>query len=315
MLTGHKVGHASDFEAITGCTVILFENGAVAGVDIRGGATGTRELDALSPLHIVDKIHAICLAGGSAFGLDAACGVMEYLEERGIGFDVGKTVVPIVPCGILFDLGIGDHKKRPDKKMGYEACKNAKKGEIEEGSIGAGTGATVGKLYGVSRAMKGGIGLASTRMKNGASLWALAVVNAFGDVIDEKKGMILAGCRDSKDGKNLISTSLKMKEGVTREHFYASTTLGVIATDARLNKVQAQKVAQMAQNGLAKVISPVHTMFDGDIIFAVSIGEKNGDVNVIGMISAELMGKAIKRGVMTAKSLGGIPSYQDLSTS
>ena len=311
-ISGVAVGHCSDFEAITGCTVIIFENGAVGGVDIRGGATGTREFDSLSPLHIVDKVNAVCLSGGSAFGLDAACGVMEYLEDKGIGFDVGKTVVPIVPSAILFDLGIGDYKRRPDREMGYEACRNARKNRIEEGSIGAGTGATVGKLFGVTRAMKGGVGIAVTEIKNGASIAALAVVNAFGDVYDEKRGIILAGCRNSRNGRSLINTSLKMKSGFSRKSFYSGTTLGVVLTDIKFTKIQSQKVAQMVQNSLAKVVSPVHTMFDGDIVFAFSCGEKNGDVNVTGLVASELMAEAVKRGVTEARSLGGIPSYKDI---
>ena len=217
---GITVGHASDFNALTGCTVILCENGAVGAVDIRGAATGTREIDALSPFHLVDKIHAVLLTGGSAFGLDAAGGVMVYLEERGKGFDVGKTRVPIVPAAVIYDFGIGDFRVRPNPSMGYQACLNAST-EVLEGSVGVGTGATVGKLLGIDRAMKGGVGTSSAQGPDGLVVGALIVVNAFGDVIHPHSHQILAGARTSKRGFQLADASRRIKRGVVQKRFGA----------------------------------------------------------------------------------------------
>lgn len=313
VVEGVRVGHASDFEACTGCTVILCEEGAVGGVDVRGSASGTRELDALAPHHLVGKIHAVFLAGGSAFGLDAAAGVMRYLEERGIGFDVGMTKVPIVPGAILFDLGIGDFRIRPDAAMGYRACEAATDTAVEEGSVGVGTGATVGKLFGVRYAMKGGVGTASLELPGGLRVGALAAVNAFGDVRDPSTGAILAGARDAATGRP-ADTVLQMKQGRLRSSFRAeSTTLAVIATNARLTKGEAMLVARMGQGGLTRTISPVHTTFDGDVIFALATGQVRGDVNLVGQAGAEMVAAASLRAVETATSLGGIPAYRDLS--
>ncbi|MFQ5533074.1 MAG: P1 family peptidase [Candidatus Methylomirabilales bacterium] len=313
VVEGVRVGHASDFEACTGCTVILCEEGAVGGVDVRGSASGTRELDALAPHHLVEKIHAVFLAGGSAFGLDAAAGVMRYLEERGIGFDVGMTKVPIVPGAILFDLGIGDFRIRPDAAMGYRACEAATDTAVEEGSVGVGTGATVGKLFGVRYAMKGGVGTASLELPGGLRVGALAAVNAFGDVRDPSTGAILAGARDPATGRP-ADTVLQMKQGRLRSSFRTeSTTLAVIATNARLTKGEAMLVARMGQGGLTRTISPVHTTFDGDVIFALATGQVGGDVNLVGQAGAEMVAAASLRAVETATSLGGIPAYRDLS--
>jgi len=318
---GIKVGHASDFKALTGCTVILCEEGATGGVDIRGTAAGTRQIDALTHLHLVDKIHAILLAGGSAFGLDAAGGVMAFLEERGKGFDVMKTKVPIVPAAIIFDFGIGDFRVRPDHQTGYQACLNASK-KVEEGSVGVGTGATVGKLFGTDRAMKGGLGTSSIRGPKGLIVGALVVVNAFGDVLDPDSHQILAGARRSKESLQLANSSNWMKKGVTRQQFGGmapsdaavfNTTLGVIATNANLSKKEIHQVAQIAHSGLAKVISPLHTTFDGDLIFGISYGRKKADVNTVGLLGEAALMEAVTRSITKADGFGVIPACKDLA--
>jgi L-aminopeptidase/D-esterase-like protein len=318
---GIEVGHASDFKALTGCTVVLFGEGAIGGVDIRGAATGTRQIDPLNPIHIVDKIHALLLTGGSSFGLDAAGGVMTYLEERGKGFDVVTTKVPIVPTAVIFDLGIGNFRVRPDHRMGYEACLNASK-KVEEGSVGVGTGATVGKLFGTDRAMKGGLGTSSIRGPKGLIVGALVVVNAFGDVIDPNSNQILAGARKSKKSLQLANASKWMMKGVTRKQFGGmvpsdasvfNTTLGVIATNANLSKKEVHQVAQIAHSGMAKVISPLHTTFDGDLIFAISLGKKKADVNTVGLLGEVTLMESVKRAVTKADGFGVIPAYKDLA--
>jgi L-aminopeptidase/D-esterase-like protein len=317
---GIKVGHASDFKALTGCTVVLCEEGAIGAVDIRGTAAGTRQIDALTPLHLVDKIHAILLAGGSAFGLDAAGGVTVYLEKRGKGFDVSKTKIPIVPTAVIFDFGIGDFRIRPDREMGYQACLNASK-KVEEGSVGAGTGATVGKLFGIERAMKGGVGTSSIQGPKGLMVGALVVVNAFGDVLDPDSHQMLAGARKSKESFQWANSSKWIKKGVTRKQFGPTTlpesasfntTLGVIATNADLTKKEAHQVAQIAHSGLPKIISPLHTTFDGDLIFAISYGKKKADVNTIGLLGETVLIESVKKAVTQAKGFGVIPAYQDM---
>lgn len=307
-----KIGHAQDFNAATGCTVILCEKGAVAGVDVRGGAPGTRETDLLKPVNLVDKVHGVLLSGGSAFGLDAACGVMEYLEEKGIGFDVGYTKVPIVVGAVLFDLNCGDYKIRPDKKMGYEACCNAQNNECIEGSVGAGTGATVGKIRGVEYAMKGGIGTAAFKTKD-LIVGAVVAVNCFGDVVDSESGKIIAGALWD-DKKSFINTENVMIEGIIEKNnpFIGNTTIGVVVTNATLTKSQATKVASMAHNGYARAIRPVHTLYDGDTIFALSTGSVEADVNTVGVLAARAVEEAVKNGVKKANSLGGYISYKDL---
>lgn len=317
---GIKVGHASDFKALTGCTVILCEEGAIGAVDIRGTAAGTRQIDALTPLHLVDKIHAILLAGGSAFGLDAAGGVMAYLEERRKGF--GEAIkIPIVPTAVIFDFGIGDFRIRPDREMGYQACLNVSR-NVEEGSVGVGAGATVGKLFGMERAMKGGVGTSSIRGPEGLIMGGLVVVNAFGDVLDPRSNQILAGARKSKESFQLANSSKWMKKGVTRKQFAAvtpsdsdafNTTLGVIATNANLTKKELHQVAQIAHSGLAKVISPLHTTFDGDLIFAISYGNKKADVNTVGLLGEAVLIGSVKSAVTRAKGFGVIPAYQDIA--
>jgi L-aminopeptidase/D-esterase-like protein len=319
---GIKVGHASDFEALTGCTVILCEEGAVGAVDIRGTAAGTRQIDPLTHLHLVDKIQAVLLAGGSAFGLDAAGGVMTYLEERRKGFDVGKTKIPHVPTAVIFDFGIGDFRVRPDHQMGYQACLNAST-TVAEGSVGVGTGATVGNLFGTERAMKGGVGTSSIHGPDGLIVGALVVVNAFGDVLDPVSHQILVGARKSKESVQWANSSKWMKKGVTRKQFGRvtvsdsnafNTTLGVIATNAHLTKKEAHQVAQIAHSGMAKIISPLHTTFDGDLIFTLSYGKKRADVNTIGLLGEVVLIDSVKRAVTKADGLGIIPAYRDIVT-
>ena len=317
---GIRVGHASDFKALTGCTVILCEEGAVGAVDVRGTASGTRQMDALSPLHLVDRIHAILLSGGSAFGLDAAGGVMAYIEESGKGFDVVKTRIPIVPTAVIFDFGIGDFRVRPEGAMGYQACLNASR-NVEEGSVGVGTGATVGKLFGIDRAMKGGLGTSSIKGPGGLIVGALVAVNAFGDVIDPNTQEILAGARVSKNSLRLADSAKWMRRGVTRKPFAPmkrntgvgqNTTLAVVATNADFSKKEMTQAIQMAHGGLAKAISPLHTTSDGDVIFGLSIGRRKADVNTVGLLGEVALMDSLKRAITEADGLGVIPAHRDL---
>ncbi len=310
---GIKVGHAQNTDAITGCTVVLCEGGAVGGVDQRGGAPGTRETDLLRPMHHVQEVHAILLAGGSAYGLEAAGGVMAYLEEQNIGYNMGVARVPIVPAAILFDLAIGRPDIRPDAAMGREACEAASNGPVEQGSVGAGTGACVGSIFGPGFQMKGGLGTASVDLGGGLFLGALIAVNCFGDVVDPFDGKIAAGARKPPAGKEFADTlaTLRSFVGKTVTKFASrSTVIGVVATNAKLSKDEANKVAQMAHNGLAKTIRPAHTMFDGDTIFALATGKKSVDVNVVGAYAAEVVAQAIINGIWAATSLGGRPAAQ-----
>jgi L-aminopeptidase/D-esterase-like protein len=311
-LPGIHIGHASDFRGITGCTVVLAETGAVCGVDVRGSAAGTRDLAPCSPDHVVDRVHAVFLTGGSAFGLDAAAGVMQYLESRGVGFRAGNHRVPIVPGAVIFDLHIGSPKARPTPAMALRACKTAS-GTVEEGSVGAGTGATVGKLFGITQATKGGVGFASLVMAGGVVVQALVVVNAFGDVVDPARRRIIAGARVSAEPvKQFANTARQMLQGEVRRGFgAASTTLVVVMTDARLDKLGATKVAQMAQDGVARAICPVHTQFDGDLVFTLALGEKESDLNALGTAAAEVTTRAILRGVKMAKGRGGLWALGD----
>lgn len=308
---GIKVGHYTDRRAATGCTVVLCEAGATGGVEVRGAAPGTRETDLLRPLHLVEKIHAVLLSGGSAFGLDAAAGVMRYLEERGHGFDTGVARVPIVPAAVLFDLAIGSSEVRPDAQAGYEACLAASVGPVEEGSVGAGTGATVGKLRGLKWAMKGGLGTASQTIASGVVVGALVAVNSLGDVLDWRTGEILAGARVG-DGR-FLGTSQAMKGSFEGSGLpFGNTTIGVVATNARLDKEGANKVAQLACNGYAYAVRPA-SMLDGDALFALSTGGENGDIDAIGAAGAEVVAEAIVRAIKTADSLHGIPAYRDIT--
>ena len=297
---GIKVGHATDEKALTGCTVVLCENGAVAGVDVRGSAPGTRETDCLHPIHHVPKIHALLLTGGSAFGLAAADGVMRFLEKRGIGLQIRSVCVPIVPTAVIFDLFVGDGTVRPDKEMGYKACLAASDTELPVGNVGVGTGATVGKILGYEYAMKGGIGTASEALESGIVIGAITVVNALGDVIDPGTDEIVAGARDPETGR-FLDTVKVMKEQYDQTILAAAnTTLSVVATNAALSKVQATKVAQMAHNGLARTIKPCHTMVDGDTIFALSLGDKKADTSVIGSVAAGVVARSVLQAVREA---------------
>ncbi len=319
-IPGILVGHAQNDDALTGCTVILCEKGAVGGVDQRGGAPGTREIDALHPMHLVTRVHGIVLSGGSAFGLEAATGVMRYLEERGVGFDTRVARVPIVPSAILFDLGIGGKPSvRPDAAMGYQACQNASSDPPAEGNVGAGTGATVGKILGLTQCMKSGIGTASLEIGAGVIVGGIAAVNTFGDVIDPASGQIIAGARSRDVGPLHIGAPgyfadtlqvMRTLIGRTSLGFgsRSNTVIGVVATNARLDKEQANKVAQMAHDGLARTIRPAHTMVDGDTIFALATGEHPGDVNIVGAYAAEVFAQAILRAVRAARSVAGIPA-------
>jgi len=318
---GIKVGHFTLTERPTGCTVILTETGAVASVDVRGGAPGTRETDLLNPVNHVQKVNAIVLSGGSAFGLDAASGVVRYLDERDFGYDVRIAKVPIVPAAILFDLGVGGKPKvRPTAECGYAAALAATDGPVAEGSIGAGAGATVGKMAGPTRMTKSGIGTASITLADGLVVAALVAVNAAGDIIDPATGRVVAGVRTA-DGKGFADARVMLRSGAVGRPLAArpveNTTIGVVATNAALTKVQALKVAQMAHDGYARAISPVHTPGDGDTIFAIATGTAAGEVEdgrmgIIGALAAEVMADAIVRAATQATSAAGIPALRDL---
>jgi len=308
---GIKVGHYTDLIAATGCTVVLCEQGATAGVEVRGAAPGTRETDLLRPGHLVQEIHAVLLAGGSAFGLDAASGVMKYLEEQGCGFDTGVSKVPLVPAAILFDLALGDPSVRPDAQAGYQACLAASAGPVHEGNVGAGTGATVGKLLGTGQAMKGGVGTASERIGEGITVGAVVAVNCFGDVVDWRTGETLAGAR--KPGGGYLNTAEAIKGNLTPTALaFTNTTIGVLATDARLSKEEANRVAQLAGNGYAYAIRPT-TMLDGDTLFVISTGDRRSDVSAVGAAGAEVIAEAIARAVKHAQSLFGVPAHRDVN--
>ncbi len=330
-VSGVKVGHYTDLDAVTGCTVVLCEEGAVGGVDVRGSSPGTRETDLLRPTNFVQEVQAVLLSGGSAYGLDAACGIMTYLEERELGFKTRHGVVPIVPAAILYDLGIGNPKVRPNSRDGYEACCAATSAEMEEGSVGAGTGSTVGKVLGMESATKGGIGTASIALADGTVVAAVVAVNAFGEVVDPATGEILAGPRHSdaegfqstlevlikgrkafrqgyRDGESTLATEQVEDAGV-------NTTIGVVVTNATLTKEGVNKLAQMAQDGLAIAIRPSHTMGDGDTIFALATGKERepyGDITALGAVAAQVVAESIVRGVMKAKGLGGVPAASEL---
>lgn len=310
-IDGIKVGHATDLEGITGCTAILCEGGAVAGCDIRGSATGTSEFEVMNPLHVTPQVHAVLLAGGSAFGLEAACGVRNYLERKGVGFDVGVARVPLVPCAILFDLAIGRATSRPGREMGEKAAAAATNGPVEEGSVGAGTGATVGKLFGMAQAMKSGIGSATVWLDGpyaGVRVSALAAVNAYGDIRDPETGELVAGARLSAGGMDLADMPARIKRGDKGGFAPArNTTLVVVATNAKLSKVGSTKLAQLASIGVARAIQPVWTMSDGDVTIALSVGEGAAPVDALGVAAAEAVSRAIVRSVRLARSLGGVP--------
>ena len=307
---GIKVGHASSQEAMTGCTVVICEEGATGGVDVRGSAPGTRETDLFKAEKMVDRVHAVVLAGGSAFGLEAASGVMDYLEERKVGFDVGVTRVPIVASAVIFDLLIGDPKIRPDKAMGYMAAESASTEERSQGCVGCGTGASVGKILGPESSMKSGLGSATVRAGD-LVVSALITVNSFGDVFH--KGVQIAGVYDYTTDQ-LISTERIMKESTDKIQFAnTNTTIGVVATNALLTKAEGNKVAQTAHNGLARSINPVHTAVDGDTIFVMGTSKVQADLNLVAMLAAEAVEKAVINAVMTAKPYGNMKTAGEIS--
>jgi L-aminopeptidase/D-esterase-like protein len=307
---GVLVGHATDREGLTGCTAVLFEEPyAVVGVDVRGSSPGTRETDRLGPHGTVRRTHALVLTGGSAFGLAAADGVVRFLEERGVGLDVGVALIPLVSAAVLFDLVVGSPAARPDPEMGYEAAASAKSWDFPQGSVGAGTGATVGKVLGIERAMRGGLGSASVGLHGGLVVGALAAVNAFGEIRDPETGRILAGPR-LEDG-TLGDTVELLPEAATRLRWTENTTLGIVATNADLSKSGVNKVAQMAHHGLVRVVHPVHTTLDGDVVFAASVGGTEAATDVVGAWGARVMQEAILRAVRMAESVPGIPSASE----
>jgi len=324
-VAGLSVGHFTDARRPTGCTVVLAEGGAVCGVDVRGAAPGTRETELLAPINAVEKVHAVLLAGGSAFGLDAAGGVMRWLDERGIGVAVGPkrangspVTVPIVPAAILFDLWVGDSQIRPDAAAGYAACEAASREMPAEGNVGAGAGASLGKLFGIAHAMRGGLGTASISV-GGITVAALVAVNAMGDVVDPESGTIVAGAR-TDDGHAFRDTMAAFRRGewppsrsASRDEAAGATTLAIVATDALLTKAEATKVAQMAHDGLARTIRPIHTMSDGDVVFALATGASGvcSPTTLIGALAADVLADAVLRAVRAASSLSD-PGLPDL---
>jgi L-aminopeptidase/D-esterase-like protein len=303
-IPGIRVGQVSDFDAVTGCTAILCEQGAVCGVDIRGSASGTQEIETLRPGHVTDRVHAVTLAGGSAFGLDAATGVRRYLANRKVGFAFGGQHIPIVPAAILFDLGIGKSNLHPGAAMGEAAAMAATDEAVAEGNVGAGTGATIGKLFGRTRAMKGGVGSYTVTLPGGVLVSALIAVNAVGDVRDPATGKIVAGARKNADSREFADSEREILNGALLGGARSNTTLGVVATNAVLDKVQATKLAQFASLGMARTIYPVNTMSDGDTVFALSIGSARADINTVGVAAAHAVSQSILRAVRAARTIG-----------
>jgi L-aminopeptidase/D-esterase-like protein len=307
-IPGIRVGHDTDWEAGTGCTVVLCDRAAVGGVAVRGGAPATRETDLLRPMHLVQQVHAILLSGGSAFGLEATGGVMRYLEERGIGFETGVARVPIVPGAAIFDLAVGSATVRPDASAGYRACEQASSGPVAQGSVGAGTGATISKLFDPTHAIKGGLGSASMKLANGTVVGALVVVNAVGEIIDPQTGQLVAGEHAS------------LEKPLQASNPFGNSTIAVVATNAELSKEWTNKVAEMAHNGLAQAIRPVHTLFDGDTVFALALGPETQTlsdpaltavhVSTIGAAAASTLARAVVNAVRYATALHGVPAVQ-----
>lgn len=312
-IEGIKIGHAQDPVGATGCTVLISEEGASAGIDVRGGAPGTRETDLLNPVQMIQKINAVVLSGGSAFGLDAAAGVMEYLENRNIGHDVGVTKVPIVCQAVIFDLICGDVKSRPDKAMGLAACVDSEKyNENLNGNFGAGTGAVVGKFKGPQFAMKGGLGTYAIQVGD-LKIGAVVAVNCLGDVIDPENGKIIAGAlnEDFETFANTEKMMISMYD-VKKDAFNGNTTIGVVVTNAALTKAEANKVASMTHNGYGRTMRPAHTMYDGDTIFTMATGKVQCDVNVAGLLATKVMEEAIMRAIKSAETSYGFKSFKDL---
>jgi L-aminopeptidase/D-esterase-like protein len=302
---GIRVGHATNSEAFTGCTAVLCDAGAIAGLDARGSATGSEEWDLLNPLHLTQRIHAVVLSGGSAFGLETASGARRWLASQGIGFKTSQGPVPLVVGAILYDLGMS--RLRPGREMGEAAAKAATTDRVAEGNVGAGTGATTGKVFGMRQAMKGGIGSYSAVMGGNVRVGAIAAVNCFGDVLDPETGRVIAGARTAPNSREFVRTTEAIKRGARGGLAGENTTLVVVATNAGLTKAEATKLAQMAQHGMVRAISPVNTMFDGDVIFALSTGSEKADLNELGVIAADVVAQAIVRAVKTAKNAGGVP--------
>jgi len=312
MIPGLRVGHVTDPEGLTGCTVVLSDAPAVGGVEIRGWAAGVHGLDFLDPRHLVPTLDGVVLAGGSAFGLEAVWGVMQFLEERGVGFRTSQTVVPHVAGAIIYDLAVGDATARPDRAMGYRAAAAARPGPIAEGNVGAGTGATVGKLNGVASATKGGLGCAVME-RDGVHLAALMVVNAVGDVRDPETGRLIAGARDGAEGRRLVDTAAALAAGAPRPAFKpVNTTIGVVATTARLDKPEAARLARLAMEGFSRALSPPHLNTDGDTLFCLSVGPALADVDVLGRAAGDLVARGIVRAVRTATRAAGLPAARDL---
>jgi len=310
-IEGVKIGHATKEKEGSGCTVILCEEGALGGCDVRGGGPATRETELLSPLSSNKEVHAVMLSGGSTFGLDSCAGAMEYLEEKGIGVEVYEWNVPIVCGACIFDFPMTNGIYKPDKALGYEACKNAKTGDVEEGNIGAGMGATIGKMMGMDRIMKSGIGTYGIQIGD-VQVAVIVTVNALGDVLDISNGKRIAGLL-SEDKKRLANSVDALYESyITKDLFAGNTTIGCIVTNAKLTKGQLNKVASMAHNGFARTISPVHTSADGDTIFALSTEKVNATVDVVGVMASECMANAVNRAIKAAKSVNGFIAYEDL---
>jgi len=308
-IQGMKIGNAQNMNGPTGCTVVICEEGAAAGVDVRGGAPGTRETDLLNPVNLVDKIHAVMLSGGSAFGLDAASGAMQYLEERNIGFDVGVTKVPIVCSAVLFDLAIGDYKIRPDKAMGYDACVNSEINECRQGNIGAGAGATVGKILGPEYAMKGGLGSYAVQVGE-LQVGAVIAVNCLGDVMDTSTGQIIAGVLNKeKSGFDDTEKIMISKYDEKKNLFSGNTTIGVVVTNGKFTKTEMNKIASMAHNGYGRTIRPAHSMADGDTIFTMATGRAEADINVVGLLAARVVEQAVINAVKNAEPILGYNAY------
>jgi L-aminopeptidase/D-esterase-like protein len=312
MMAGVLVGHATDATGLTGVTVVLPRQTAVGGVEVRGRAAGVHGLEFLAPRHIVPTVDGVVLAGGSAFGLESIWGVMQWLEEHGRGFDTRHAVVPHVAGAILYDLGVGDSRARPDRAMGYRAAAAASHGSVLEGNVGAGTGATVGKLYGLGRAMRGGIGCAVVEIDN-VSIGALVAVNAVGDVRDPATGGLIAGTRDAPNGRRLIDTAAALAAGAPPPAFQpTNTTIGVVTTSAALSKIEAAQLAASSMKGFARALSPPHLDTDGDTLFCLSVGEGRADLAVLGRAAADVVARAVVSAVRSATSLPGLPAARDL---
>jgi L-aminopeptidase/D-esterase-like protein len=304
---GVLVGHATNHDARTGCTAILTPKGAVAGYDIRGSATGTSEFDLMSPLHLTQLVHGVCLSGGSAFGLEAACGVRNWLAKKNIGFDTKYARVPLVPGAILYDLGIANAGVRPGREMGEAAAAAASDAAVAEGCVGAGTGCTVGKALGLANAMKSGVGSYSVALNSKVTVGAIAAVNAFGDVVQPKTGNIVAGARTTAEGRAFADTAALIRRNAERKPAFGNTTLVVVATNARLTKPEATKIAQLAQQGFVRAVSPVHTVYDGDLAITLSCGQEQADVVALGVVAADVVAEAIVRAAYASWTVGGVP--------